>query len=133
MLNGLNGNDVINGGLGNDTLTGGAGYDTFVFNTTLSAMANKDLITDFSPVYDTIKLENGIFTKLTAVGALAAGNFCANASGMAVDSNDFVCYNTTTGVISYDADGNGAGASVAFAVLGTSAHPVLTVADFVVF
>ena len=133
VLNGLNGNDVINGGLGNDTLTGGAGYDTFVFNTTLSAMANRDLITDFSPVYDTIKLENGIFTKLTAVGALAAGNFCANTSGMAVDSNDFVCYNTTTPQISYDADGNGAGASVAFAVLGTSAHPVLTVADFVVF
>ena len=132
QLYGAAGNDMLNGMGGNDTLNGGAGLDTFVFNTTLSAIGNKDTITDFNVVDDTIQLENAIFTKLSSLGTLANSFFCANANGTAVDSNDFVCYNTTTGVISYDADGNGAGASVAFAVLGTSVHPALTAADFMV-
>ena len=132
QLYGAAGNDTLNGMDGNDTLNGGAGLDTFVFNTALSATGNKDTITDFNVADDTIQLENAIFTKLTALGALATANFCANATGGAVDSNDFICYNTATGMLSYDADGNGAGASVAFALMGTTIHPVLTAADFVV-
>ena len=132
QLYGAAGNDILNGMGGNDTLNGGAGLDTFVFNTALSAMGNKDTITDFNVTDDTIQLENAIFTKLTTLGALATANFCANATGIATDSNDFICYNTTTGALSYDADGSGAGASVAFAVLGTTVHPALTAADFVI-
>ena len=132
QLYGAAGNDILNGMGGNDTLNGGAGLDTFVFNTALSAMGNKDTITDFNVTDDTIQLENAIFTKLTTLGALATANFCANATGIATDSNDFICYNTTTGALSYDADGSGAGASVAFAVLGTTVHPMLTAADFVI-
>ena len=132
QLYGAAGNDILNGMGGNDTLNGGAGLDTFVFNTALSAMGNKDTITDFNVTDDTIQLENAIFTKLTTLGSLATANFCANATGIATDSNDFICYNTTTGALSYDADGSGAGASVAFAVLGTTVHPMLTAADFVI-
>ena len=132
QLYGAAGNDILNGMGGNDTLNGGAGLDTFVFNTALSAMGNKDTITDFNVTDDTIQLENAIFTKLTTLGALATANFCANATGIATDSNDFICYNTTTGALSYDADGSGVGASVAFAVLGTTVHPMLTAADFVI-
>ena len=131
-FNGLAGDDQINGFLGNDVLTGGLGKDTFVFNTALNAISNKDTITDFNVFDDTIQLENAIFTKLTALGTLATSYFCANATGIAADSNDFICYNTATGVLSYDADGSGSGASVAFAVLGNSVHPALTAADFVV-
>jgi hypothetical protein len=36
---------------------------------------------------------------------------------VAQDANDFVLYNTSNGQVSYDADGNGPGAAVAFATL----------------
>ena len=49
---------------------------------------------------------------------------------VAADANDYLVYNQATGALFYDADGNGAGAAVQIALLGT--HPVLTNADFVV-
>ena len=131
-LNGGAGNDTLNGGTGNDILTGGIGKDSFVFNTTLNSSTNRDTITDFSVVDDTIKLENAIFTKLAATGTLAAGNFVANSTGTAGDANDYILYNKTTGVLSYDADGSGAGAAVPIALLGTTTHPAITAADFLV-
>ena len=48
----------------------------------------------------------------------------------AVDLNDYVIYNATTGALSYDADGNGAGAALQIALLGVNL--VLTNADFVI-
>jgi len=127
-LLGLVGNDTLAGSLGNDQLYGGSGQDKFVFNTALNATTNKDTITDFSVVDDTILLENAIFTKFTATGAIPAGTFVANVGGVAVDANDYLIYNTTTGTLSYDADGNGAGAAVAFVTL--LGNPALTSADF---
>jgi len=132
ILTGLTGNDTLIGGTGNDKLSGGTGGDHFIFNAALNATTNKDTITDFVAVDDTIKLENAIFTKLTTAGNLNAANFVASATGNAVDANDYVLYNTTSGVLSYDADGSGAGAAIAFALLGTTSHPAITAADFVV-
>ncbi len=130
-LFGGKGNDVLNGGTQNDTLTGGAGNDAFIFNVALTA--NIDLITDFAPVNDTIKLENSIFKALITVGTLAADQFISGANVLAaVDSNDFLIYNTTSGKLFYDADGNGAGAAVQIALIGLSTHAALTNADFVV-
>ena len=55
-------------------------------------------------------------------GDLAAAQFKAlNAAG---DADDRFVYNTATGALSFDADGNGAGASVPVATLGTA--PLLT-------
>jgi Ca2+-binding RTX toxin-like protein len=143
VLSGLGGNDSIYGGvgadtlyggLGNDVLTGGAGNDTFVFNTALSATLNRDTITDFSASAagnnDTMKLENAIFTTLGAAGALNAAFFKANATGVATDANDHIIYNTTTGALSYDSNGNVAGGVTQFATL--TAHPAITAADFFV-
>ncbi|MDD2950189.1 MAG: hypothetical protein PHU29_05325, partial [Sulfuricurvum sp.] len=59
-------------------------------------------------------------------------NFVANSTGTAGDSNDYILYNTTTGVLSYDADGAASGAAVEFAILGTSSHPSITNANFIV-
>ena len=125
LLSGGIGDDVINGGAGNDVLRGGFGKDTFVFNGLLTA--NVDKITDFSPIDDTIQLENAIFTRLV-VGALNAANFAIG--GAAIDSNDYLVYNKATGTLFYDANGNGAGAAVQIATLGVNL--ALTNADFVV-
>jgi Ca2+-binding RTX toxin-like protein len=132
VLNGGAGNDLILGVQGNDTLIGGTGKDIFRFNTTPNNIANKDAIIDFNVVDDTIQLENAVFTKLLSIGTLAASNFHASSAGTAADGNDYVLYNTTTGVLSYDADGNGAGTAVQIATVGISVHPALTQADFVV-
>jgi Ca2+-binding RTX toxin-like protein len=126
LVGGL-GSDQLNGGAGVDTLTGNGGLDRFIFNTTLNATTNKDSITDFNIVDDTLVLENAIFTKFTATGALPAGTFVSGAGAVAADSNDYLLYNTTTGTLSYDADGSGAGVAVAFVTL--VGNPALTAAD----
>jgi len=127
---GNSGINILNGGAGNDTLTGGAGADNFLFDAALNATTNKDVLSDFNVVDDTIRIENAIFTKFTTVGALAAGNFVFGSNAVALDSNDYLIYNTTTGTLSYDADGNGAGAKVDFVTL--TGIPVLTTADFTI-
>lgn len=130
-LAGNAGNNLIAGGLGNDILSGGAGKDFFVFNTTLNSTTNRDSISDFVAVDDTIRLENAIFTGLgTITGTLAAAKFWASATGVAHDADDRILYNTTTGVLTYDSNGSGAGGATAFATLIT--RPTLSAADFVI-
>jgi len=123
-LNGGAGNDTLNGGAGTNTLTGGLGKDIFKFNTA----NHTDTIADFVVVDDTIQLENAVFAALTATGTLASSNFVIGAA--AVDFNDFIIYNSGTGVLLYDADGNGAVAAVQIATLAGGL--ALTNADFVV-
>lgn len=111
------GNDKLFGGFGNDTLTGGTGADTFVFHSTLNAATNVDKITDFSVADDTISLENSIFTTIGAVGVLAAAAFVRNNTGLAQDASDRIIYESDTGNLFYDSNGNAAGGSVLIAVL----------------
>ena len=128
QLSGGLGNDTINGGLGADVLTTGAGSDVIVFSTALGA-GNIDRITDFSVPFDTIRLENAVFTGLTA-GALAASAFASNLTGMAADALDRILYESDTGRLYFDADGTEAGARVQFATL--AANLSLTQADFLI-
>lgn len=125
-LNGSGGNDLLDGKAGSDTLTGGTGADIFAFTTALGA-TNVDTITDFVVVDDTIQLENAVFTGLAA-GALDANAFFIGAA--ANDASDRIIYNSATGALLFDADGNGAGAAIQFATLTTGL--ALTAADFVV-
>lgn len=129
-LSGGSGVDTLNGGLGNDTLTGGAGNDVFVFDSALNASTNKDTLSDFTVGQDNIQLSQAIFTALSATGTLAAEYFRSSTTGAAADGNDYFLYNTTTGALLYDADGNGQGTAVQFATLTTK--PTLTAADFTV-
>ncbi len=129
-INGGSGNDTLNGATGSDNISGGAGADFFVFNTALNSTTNVDTIADFSAADDTIRLENAIFTQFTATGAIPANTLLSGPGAVALDSNDFLIYNTTNGNLYYDADGNGAGAQVAFAILAGT--PVITAADFVI-
>ncbi|NBO20341.1 MAG: hypothetical protein EBV03_14190, partial [Proteobacteria bacterium] len=53
----------------------------------------------------------------------------------ALDANDYLVYNSSTGVLSYDADGNGtASAAVAFAKIELNGVPPadLSATDFIV-
>ncbi|HJV26017.1 MAG TPA: hypothetical protein VJ673_10020 [Aromatoleum sp.] len=129
VLQGGAGNDLLVGGLGLDGLTGGAGADAFRFESTLGS-TNIDTLTDFDGTTDTIQLENLIFKKLAATGSLSAANFVASATGNALDANDYVLYNTSTGGLYYDADGNGTTAAVQIATL--TGAPMLDAGDFIV-
>lgn len=111
IINGGDGNDTITGGLGADTLTGGNGADNFVF----AGLNSVDTITDFDATMDFIHLEDLVFT---AIGpTLDVGEFVSNSGGVAGDANDVLLYDSDTGNLYYDADGNGSGARILIATL----------------
>jgi uncharacterized delta-60 repeat protein len=130
-LVGGSGNDTLVGGNGSDVLTGGAGADAFVFNLAPNASSNKDTITDFTSSTDVLQLSKTIFTAISgAVGGLAIEQFWSGAGAVAGhDADDRIVYNTTTGVLYYDADGSGSGSAVQIALLGTATHPALAYTD----
>jgi Ca2+-binding RTX toxin-like protein len=131
-ISGLGGNDVLNGGLGRDDLRGGAGRDTFEFDTRLSS-SNVDRVLDFNVRDDSFALDNAIFRRLGSgteerPGKLKSGYF--KIATDAQDSNDYLLYDRATGVLSYDADGSGAGREIAIATLRPGLR--LTSSDFVI-
>jgi Ca2+-binding RTX toxin-like protein len=127
-ISGGGGNDFLNGGLGNDTLTGGAGNDSFLFNTAISPTPNVDTLPGFSVADDTIRLDDAIFTEVGALGTLAAAAFRIGAA--AADASDRIIYNSANGALFYDADGNGAGVAIQFALLPVGL--AMTNADFLI-
>lgn len=119
-LRGMGGDDVLYGKSGKDSLSGGTGRDTFVFDTKPNKIFNRDKITDFKPVDDTIYLDNSVFKKLgkgsfTKPGKLNKAFF--KISDKARDKNDYVVYDKKKGVLWYDADGSGKGAAVEISTL----------------
>jgi len=113
VLSGLGGNDTISSGGGNDLMSGGDGNDSFVFDQPLVA-DNFVTVSDFTVGSDKIVLDLSIFAAAGAApGALDAAAFFSGAA--ALDADDRVGYDSATGQLRYDADGNGAGASIAFA------------------
>ena len=125
-ITGSGGSNLIDGGLGADLLMGGAGGDAFRFSTALGG-GNIDALPDFQVGTDKIYLDHAIF------GALSAGSSTSaafRAGTTAADADDRIIYDPTTGKLYYDADGNGAGAAVQFAVLHEGFN--LTAGDFYV-
>ncbi|WP_076342752.1 Calx-beta domain-containing protein [Brachymonas chironomi] len=116
LLSGGYGNDQLIGGAGSDVLIGGAGRDIFIFNAQLGS-ENIDRIIDFTATEDSIRLDNAVFSQILNTGTLNSAYFVSNTQGVAQDGNDYIVYNTTTGALSYDADGSGSGAAVQFATL----------------
>ncbi|MBD0413673.1 S8 family serine peptidase [Oryzicola mucosus] len=120
VLDGNNGNNILNGMAGSDTLLGKGGADTFVFDQALGA-TNVDTITDFYAPDDSIRLDNAVFLGLTD-GALASPAFRANTTGLAGDASDRIIYETDTGELYFDRDGNGTTYDpVLFAILSNKA------------
>ncbi|MFN0194484.1 MAG: S8 family serine peptidase [Aestuariivirga sp.] len=127
-ITGNTGANFIDGKLGNDTLTGGAGNDQFLFSTALGA-TNIDMITDFSAPNDTIRLDDAIFTGLAPLAYLLASQFAIGAA--ATTASHRIVYDSATGAVYFDADGNGAGAAKQFATVSIAL--ALTANDFYVF
>lgn len=127
-LEGGEGADRLRGGKGNDVLVGGGGADVFLFDTALAGDA--DTVGDFTPGEDRLELDNDIFGAL-GPGMLEAGSLATGAAlDAAQDADDRIIYDTSSGTLYYDADGQGGVAAVAFARL--SGVPALAAADFLI-
>jgi serralysin len=122
------GNDRFIGGLGNDTLTGSGGADTFVLRNTF---VDRDFITDFTSGSDKIEISAALFGGGLSAGGLTAAQFLSGAGAVAATTaaQRFI-YNSSTGNLYFDADGNGAGASVIIANLSNVG--TLTASDFII-
>jgi len=125
FLYGNAGANQLDGKGGADVLTGFGGVDTFTFTSALGG-GNIDRITDFVSGTDKIALDHGVFG--LGVGALNANTFVIGTA--AQDADDRIIYNSTTGALLFDADGNGATAAVQFATLDS--HPIIAAGDFMV-
>ena len=126
-IKGNDGANVIDGKDFTDILQGYGGADTFAFTSVLRGADNADQILDFLPGTDRIALDDAIFTALTA-GALPAGAFAVGPG--AQDADDRIIYDSTTGKLFYDTDGNGAAEQIHFATLNEG-HS-LSSTDFIV-
>jgi Ca2+-binding RTX toxin-like protein len=139
-INGLAGNDIISGGVGNDIIDGGAGNDRLTggldsadyFRFTTAIKSNIDTITDFVSGTDKIQLDDAIFTRFAGISVqsthLVVGSSTVDVKATQLD--DYLLYNTSTGQLYYDADGNGKGNALQFATLVGVA--TLTVDDFTI-
>lgn len=131
-LAGLGGADTLDGGAGRDTLSGGAGRDSFVFSSPLNPDTNVDLIRDWGAggTSDLIRLDNDVFTELRTPGALTTAAFTTGK--VASTAEQRIVYDRSTGELYYDPDGSGPAAQVHFATIGTTTHPTLTAAAFLI-
>jgi RTX calcium-binding nonapeptide repeat (4 copies) len=118
-LIGSDGNDSLAGGAGNDTLTGGAGSDWFnlgILESTINSTgfySGVDTITDFVSGVDKITVINDGNIAYSDI----ADQLVQGAGAVALDFNDRFIFDTETGALYFDVDGNGLNQAVQFAIL----------------
>jgi len=105
QVRGNAGNNILNGRGGRDELVGLGGQDSFLFDTALDATFNVDAILDFNVADDTILLDRDIFSSSLGLGNISAGELVIGPA--ALDANDRIIYDSTSGALSYDSDGVG--------------------------
>jgi len=118
-ITGNEGDNKLSGGFGNDILKGGSGKDTFIFNSALDKSTNVDSILDFSTKFDSIWLDNAVFTKVGR-GSAAGVKFKADMfveGTRAKDREDRLVYDKKTGLLYYDQDGTGSKSQVKIATI----------------
>ena len=124
-IEGNDGNNLLDGKGGGDSLIGREGDDAFRFSV---LDGSSTTIQDFGDGNDRIELDNAAFSALTQGGTLGAGNFVsgdfsAGINNAAQDADDHILYDNTSGLLYYDADGNGAGAAVQLAKIFVDSGP----------
>ncbi len=111
FLDGGSGNDVLHGGEGSDTLVGGSGSDTLAGGNGSDRFRlfapgdGGDILRYFQSGRDKLQLVGENFGDLPA-GMLNAGRFIADPDPQPVNGNAVFLYDTATGVLTYDGDGN---------------------------
>ena len=126
-IEGRDGDDDISGGLGADLLFGQNGADDFRFDTPLDGTF--DTMGDFESGIDQILLKSTVFSAINGVGTLDAEAYHEGTA--AAEADDRIIYDSTSGFIFYDADGNGAGAQILFAKVTPGTD--LSNTDFIVY
>jgi Ca2+-binding RTX toxin-like protein len=121
FLSGLDGNDIITGGAGADTLLGGNGSDQFRY----VGNDGVDTVSGFQSGIDRFALANAFF------GHTATVNFVQGINPTSANANSTFLYSSSTGIVSYDADGNGTSAALQLASIGTGL--TLSASDFVFY
>jgi len=131
-LIGSAGANVLQGGAGQDTLTGGSGADTFVYEV---ASQGLDTITDFLSD-DRFQISAAGFggglragTPLSTTES-ATGVFVSGTNPSPIGSSANFLYNTSTGLLNFDHDGNGSGVAVGIATLNGA--PSLSASQFTI-
>ncbi|NJD06655.1 MAG: hypothetical protein FIA97_09175, partial [Methylococcaceae bacterium] len=114
-LDGGLGNDLIAGGGGSDKLKGGEGADLFVFD----GSKGVDIVSDYASGTDTLGLDGDKFAKLDADGnGRVDGDFFVSGAGAKPqDGDDYLIYDSKSGILWFDDDGSGGGKAVKVAVL----------------
>jgi Ca2+-binding RTX toxin-like protein len=121
-LYGQAGDDLLVGGAGADTLHGGPGADRFHF---AAASEFGDRILDFAHNVDELTFTRAALGNLVPGGDLANASFASGS--VATTAGAKFLYDGDTGVLRWDADGSGGGASVVVATLAGS--PALSAGD----
>ncbi|TRV46369.1 MAG: hypothetical protein EWV42_18375 [Microcystis panniformis Mp_GB_SS_20050300_S99D] len=115
VLLGTNANDYLIGGAGDDILTGGTGGDIFYF---ASSNLGNDAITDFTPGQDFIQVSGqGFGGGLMAGDTITQVQFLIGSS--ATNTSQRFIYNSTSGALLFDVDGNGIQSAKQIATLNT--------------
>ncbi len=115
VLLGTNANDYLIGGAGDDILTGGTGGDIFYF---ASSNLGNDAITDFTPGQDFIQVSRqGFGGGLIAGDTITQVQFLIGSS--ATNTSQRFIYNSTSGALLFDVDGNGIQSAQQIATLNT--------------
>ena len=131
LLEGGAGNDTLDSVAGTDTLTGGAGADRFI--AARPGVTDADLITDFVSGADRLVLNPTLHAGVGSSGDFTGGDerfHSAAGATTALEADDRVIYNLSTGELYYDPDGTGAAAAQLMATL--QGAPALVSTDFTV-
>jgi hypothetical protein len=116
IVSGLDGIDII-AGRGTDTIdvSSGTGADIIRYNK-IDEMG--DTINGFASGSDSLHFGHSVGDSVP--GVLPVEAFVKGASAVALDANDHFIFDTSNNTLSFDADGNGAGAAVTVATFDNS-------------
>jgi Ca2+-binding RTX toxin-like protein len=133
VINGEVGDDVLFGKAGSDRLIGGYGNDSFSYSLTNEGA---DFIVDFKNASGNddrfafaISGFGGYGVNANGTGVLKAINFQLSTDYFATSADARFLYETDTGRLRYDANGNAAGGVAAVHIATLAGMPALTAAD----